>query len=325
MQKIDFVNATHPAINDTNLNLMQDNIETAINAQVSGDTLPVGVPLPFAGGTVPDNYLLCDGRAVSRTEYAQLFRVIGTYWGVGDGSTTFNIPDLRGKTFFGYDANQTEFNAIGKTGGEKAHTMTLNELVKHTHGVYYSNTVQQVTSGTSGVGSSGSNVRTTSTGGSQPMPILNPYGTGLWIIKANQTAGVVAQVVNQHSESTTNVYSCNYINSKLSGISAYSSSSGTTGDITLSQSAVNSNYAEIYYRDQENNHGYTKVENPNGKKVQLSIAVTNAGATGMYIKARTISINGTSISNISYGEAEVASGTVSNYNFIYITKVVLHS
>jgi hypothetical protein len=94
MEKIDFVNSTQPALNDTNLNLMQDNIERAINAQVSGDTLPIGVMLPYSGTSIPANWLLCDGREISRTDYAQLYNVIGTRYGVGDGSTTFNLPNM---------------------------------------------------------------------------------------------------------------------------------------------------------------------------------------------------------------------------------------
>lgn len=58
--------------------------------------VPVGATKPFSGSTVPTNFLLCDGSAVSRTTYASLFAVIGTIYGSGDGSTTFNLPDLRG-------------------------------------------------------------------------------------------------------------------------------------------------------------------------------------------------------------------------------------
>ena len=56
---------------------------------------PVGIILPYGGKIAPDGYLLCDGRAVSRTEYSALFNVIGTYFGNGDGINTFNVPDLR--------------------------------------------------------------------------------------------------------------------------------------------------------------------------------------------------------------------------------------
>ncbi|MBR2008287.1 MAG: tail fiber protein [Alistipes sp.] len=58
---------------------------------------PTGSIKPFAGTTIPDGYLLCDGSAVSRTTYAALFAVIGTTYGTGDGSTTFNLPDCRNR------------------------------------------------------------------------------------------------------------------------------------------------------------------------------------------------------------------------------------
>ena len=57
--------------------------------------VPVGVVLPFAGTVAPTNYLMTDGSALSRITYAKLFSVIGTTYGVGDGSTTFNVPDTR--------------------------------------------------------------------------------------------------------------------------------------------------------------------------------------------------------------------------------------
>jgi microcystin-dependent protein len=68
-----------------------------------GTLLPVGTVLPYAGSSAPTNYLLCDGSAVSRTSYAALFAIVGTTYGVGDNSTTFNLPDLRGRIPAGKD------------------------------------------------------------------------------------------------------------------------------------------------------------------------------------------------------------------------------
>jgi len=62
-----------------------------------------GTVLPFAGSTAPAGWLLCDGSAASRATYANLFGVIGTTYGVGDGSTTFGLPDLRGRVIAGRD------------------------------------------------------------------------------------------------------------------------------------------------------------------------------------------------------------------------------
>ena len=85
--------------------------------------------------TPPSGYLVCDGAAVSRSTYSTLFGVIGTAWGAGDGSTTFNLPDLRGKVPVGYDASQTEFNAVGKMGGAKTVTLAAAEMPVHSHTV----------------------------------------------------------------------------------------------------------------------------------------------------------------------------------------------
>lgn len=67
--------------------------------------LPVGTIVPFAGSTTPKGYLLCDGTAYSRTTYSLLYNVIGTTYGNGDGSTTFNIPNLKSKFIEGSNSN----------------------------------------------------------------------------------------------------------------------------------------------------------------------------------------------------------------------------
>lgn len=67
---------------------------TAASTAFVRDIMPAGVIVPFAGTTVPAGYLLCDGSAVSRTTYADLFAAIGTTYGAGDGNTTFNLPAI---------------------------------------------------------------------------------------------------------------------------------------------------------------------------------------------------------------------------------------
>jgi microcystin-dependent protein len=90
-----------------------------------------GLIEPFAGSTVPTGYLLCDGAAVSRTTYATLFAVIGTTFGAGDGSTTFNLPDLGGRVPLG--ASSTHL--LGSSGGSETVTLTEQELPAHVHEV----------------------------------------------------------------------------------------------------------------------------------------------------------------------------------------------
>lgn len=107
---------------------------------------PRGLPgevMAIAGGNtaVPNGWLFAAGQAVSRTTYARLFDRIGTLYGVGDGSTTFNLPDLRGRVAVGFDnMNGTAASRIsglttpGQSGGAATHTLTTAELAAHTHG-----------------------------------------------------------------------------------------------------------------------------------------------------------------------------------------------
>lgn len=106
---------------------------------VSGAT-PIGALMPYVGSTAPDSFwLICDGAAVSRTTYATLFAIVGTTYGSGNGSTTFNLPNLKGRTVVGYDSGQTEFNALGKTGGEKTVTLATTQIPAHSHPVTIDN------------------------------------------------------------------------------------------------------------------------------------------------------------------------------------------
>lgn len=106
-------------VTDDNMNEIKDTINT---------NTPVGVISLFSGTTAPNGWLICDGSAVSRTTYANLFSVIGTTYGTGDGSTTFNIPDLQGRVPVGYKSTDASFDTIGETGGEKSHQLTHDEL-----------------------------------------------------------------------------------------------------------------------------------------------------------------------------------------------------
>lgn len=96
-------------------------------------TIPVEVPtgslLMFAGAAAPSGWLLCDGAAVSRTTYAALFAAISTTYGVGNGSTTFNVPDLCGRSPLGAGTGAgLTARTLGAIGGEQTHQLTDAEL-----------------------------------------------------------------------------------------------------------------------------------------------------------------------------------------------------
>lgn len=91
----------------------------------------IGSIYMYAGSTIPAGFLLCDGTSVSRSTYADLFAVIGTAFGVGDGSTTFNLPNLSGKVAIGKSSNY----ALGATGGSETCVLADTNLPAHVHEV----------------------------------------------------------------------------------------------------------------------------------------------------------------------------------------------
>lgn len=125
---------TDPADGPDGFKDLAERVETVLKAQA---TVPTGVIAPFAGAAAPAGWALCNGQALSRTTYAALFAALGTTYGAGDGTTTFNLPNLAQRVPAGLDAAQTEFNALGKTGGARTHTLAAAEsgVRNHGHGV----------------------------------------------------------------------------------------------------------------------------------------------------------------------------------------------
>ena len=159
-------------------------IQTQINTLTSNlsSAVPSGVISAYAGSTAPSGYLLCDGTAVSRTTYSGLFGIISTTYGVGDNSTTFNVPNLKGKVAVGRDSSQAEFSDLAETSGEKTVTLTTAQIPSHNHSSF----IFGSGSGNSGLGPTtiaNTNTTTGNTGGGEAHNNLQPYLVINYIIK----------------------------------------------------------------------------------------------------------------------------------------------
>lgn len=233
MDKINFKNLPNKTtpINAENLNKIQENMEKAINEKSSlpvggdegqilakasnqdndvewidnigqggGDTLPIGAILPFSGDIIPNGWLLCDGSVIEQEDYPELFEVLAGNYGIINREE-IRLPDLRGKVTIGKDSTDADFDTLGNTGGEKTHTLTIDEL--------------PLDSFNSTGNSSGS---WTFVGVSSPVPHnnLQPYIVTNYIIKAKMTIVTNGEVIQENDTATTeNVYSATAINEKI--------------------------------------------------------------------------------------------------------------
>lgn len=179
------------------------NVEAAGDVRAGGSTplVPIGTILDFAAATAPTGYLVCDGSAVSRSTYAALFAVIGTTWGSGNGSTTFNVPDFRGRTAIGAGtgtASDATAHALGSNGGTETHKLTIAQsgVPAHSHPlpnsaiVYNADGTQRLATSGSGTKSSVntnvglSTASNTAADASSAHPNMQPYAAVTKIIRA---------------------------------------------------------------------------------------------------------------------------------------------
>ena len=171
--------------------------------------IPTATIVPWSSASVPSGFLECDGSAVSRTTYATLFGIVGTTYGVGDGSTTFNVPDLADNVPVGKSNNKALAStggantvaATGNVGGSTANaTLSEAQLASHAHSINYGGTpgaystalVQRgraVPPFASGVGmnntgsSSGHSHNMSATFSGDSTSVIQPYLTLIYIIK----------------------------------------------------------------------------------------------------------------------------------------------
>lgn len=184
-----------PGFDTTNVNLKVGDGSAAFSALQS--VVPAGIVLPFAGatGNTPDGFLACDGSAISRSSYSELFAAIGTTWGSGDGSTTFNLPDLRGAFLRGAGAHGSETMANGDPFAGPAVGAFEDDRMQ---GHYHDQWLRQNAFGTGSASAAGTiadfedavdNIRDAKTDGTNGPPRVGPetrpFSAGVnWIIKA---------------------------------------------------------------------------------------------------------------------------------------------
>ena len=245
-----------------------------LNNEGVGDTFPIGAITEYpVSESVPNNWLLCNGQAVSRIEYEELFEILGTTWGTGDGSTTFNLPNRAGLIAIGAGTH-TDTNGdsktfvLGQEYGEYNHTLTTQEMPSHDHNI----SIVGIGSGSYGynvsslsIGSS-QNEKTGTKGGGQSHNNIQPSQATNFIIKARQSAGVSASVIQEDgtpnetdvysSEATKELIKTKYILATISSSQAVSPSY----TIQLNQSIYNNSNMTIENGKVKIGSGISKVK-----------------------------------------------------------------
>lgn len=201
------------------------------------DTVPIGSLNPFLGTAAPYGYLICAGQLVSKTAYPELYTICGDTYGTAT-ATEFYLPDLRGRTIVGYKEGDTDFGTLGGLVGSVTsatgnHTLTVDEMPKHTHSqnqwIFNGSSASgnhygygwQANTGTMYNGMPSDWSSNGQTGGSGAhnhgsVSTIQPSINLNWIVKAFMLMPNQSYVANATQESSVNTYSCDYINDNIS-------------------------------------------------------------------------------------------------------------
>lgn len=272
---------------------------------IVNDSVPVGSIQAYGGVTAPTNWLICDGSAVSRTDYSELFQAVGITYGAGDGSTTFNLPDLRGRVAIGKSTTY----GLGASGGEAAHALTKTEIPNlfwHTNNIPGDN-LNLAFNGGSNYGMSAN----ASIGEGSAHNNMQPYLVTNYIIKAKNpsiTSGQQLQAmelfypVGSYFETSDSTFDPNVewggtwslnsiINEEESLIYNGSFSTGTT---SLTNNVDNYNKIKILAIDNDGTLKTFEVTNENSNAFSTYLDFGRV-TDGWYAKCMVVAFDGTSM------------------------------
>lgn len=229
------------------------------------DSMEIGSIIAFAGDTIPTGWLVCDGSSITQSAYPELYNLIGG-----------TLPDFKGRTLVGKDTAQTEFDTLLETGGSKYiqdHTHQNIELGGNTLSSWSTTGSGGIFDLSSLFQSNQPNNNKVNTGGVNGdekgnSGNLQPYAVINWIIKATNTTPTMASVVNATNNSTTDTYSCDYVNNMI-----------------VSNWDVNNSRGYIKYPDGTaicyglyNPEGGISIGATSGKAVEISLPITLSNA-----------------------------------------------
>lgn len=313
--------------------------------------LPIGSIICFGGNTIPLGWKLCDGSALRRDFYPGLFNAIGTIYGEGDGSTTFNLPNFKGKVPVGTNRDDSDFRIVGQTGGAKS--KPVRALIGATHGnigrigyaaagkvtdaaytysVEGSNTIANVPAG-----NINHSTLVFNEDGKDPS-LLQPYLTVNYIIKVQETnSGVIAAVEDtMDSYHSNNALSANMgrcLKDKIEGVMLYENTAGSDEDITLNHYLYNFKRLKVeYYVEHGGKQRFVKeFFNPSGQIATLGFVIKDATQDVLFVGGKTVELADNYIRNLAAGRANQASmefntfqqWTVSQIS-IMITRVIAY-